>query len=258
MILLILSALVLPMPEQYQAPVAADLAPYMQAQATELALRAACGSKTSCRTRRHDEAVKVSRQVMRACESNIPIEHCLTLVATLGESQMNSHPTCSPKRCRALCGLAVGGASRKCRVKCASAMGERKGNRARSCNDGGDSAGWLQMKGILLRACKRYTGRTVDPHDVMQAVDCYSRIVARSYRKNRCGFSEGVTRWGVSFARVAAGPTFRRKIEGKVVRLPRCRPHGYARRAALMGTLKGQQIPRAVKPGPPKAAASGR
>lgn len=209
-------------------------------QAESLALNAACGRNAECRDKRGSQARVVARTILDACGLHMPRRHCLTLVATLAESRMNAYPTCSPQRCRHLCGMDAGGGSRRCRIKCGKAISGRAHTRAKSCNDGGTSAGWFQMKRILLRSCERSMGHHIDPHDLGQAAHCYAWIVGRSHRSNRCGVISQDRRWGVSFARVAAGPFARALVEGVLIRLPRCRPHGYARRAMRIGTRTAQ------------------
>lgn len=215
--------------------------------ATSLALNAACGRNPGCRADRAAEAEAVARTVLDACSLHMPRRECLTLVATVAESRMNAYPTCSPERCRQLCGLEASGGSRRCRVKCATAISQRARIRADKCNDSGTSRGWLQMKRILTRACSKAMGHAIDPHDLGQAVHCYAWIVGRSYRANKCGIVSPGKRWGVSFARVAAGPYKRGLVAGTMLWLPRCTPHGYARRWRARRAIRTAQYPRAVK-----------
>ena len=215
------------------------------AQGEALALRAACGRNPDCRARRATEAKAVAATVLDACGLHMPRRECLTLVATLAESRMLAYPTCSPERCRQLCGMDASGGSR--RIKCAAAVGDRAHARSSMCNDRGTSRGWFQMKRVLTRACSRSMGHPIDPHDLGQAAHCYAWIVGRSYRANRCGVVLPDKRWGVSFARVAAGPFKRGLVAGHLLRLPRCTPHGYARRWRARQAIRTAQWPRAVR-----------
>ena len=238
--LLILTALLAP-----QAPPA-----NVETRTVELALNAACGRNAECREKRAEQARTVSRAILDACDDHMPRRECLTLVATLAESKMNSHPTCSPQRCRDLCGKEVAGLSRKCRVRCAKAISPRATVRADSCNDRGTSAGWFQMKTVLTNACAKAFGHAVNPHDVSQAASCYAWFVKRSHDSNRCRVWDVRKRWRVSFARVAAGPHRRGLVNGHLLRLPRCQPHGYARRAHR-SSVRTAHFPRAVREAKP-------
>lgn len=217
----------------------------LDARAHSLALNAACGDRTACRSRRSDEARVAARIVLDACSQHMPRQHCLTLVATLAESQMHAHPTCSSKRCRDKCGTIATGKQRRCRIIC-EAGSERGVRRALRCNDGGTSTGWFQMKRILLRSCAKQ-GTPVDPYDLASASTCYAYHVARVAKANSCRIKHEPERWRVAFARVAAGPFTRVKLaDGVTVRRSRCWAHGYARRAAR-SKVKHVEYPRAVR-----------
>lgn len=254
--LLILAALL-------AANVVHAVAPTLEDRATEIALTVKCGDADECRVLRYDDARKVATDILDSCSAHVPRRECLILVATLSESKMNAHPTCSSSKCRKRCGTAPAGKQRRCRVLCAVSKGERAVRRALNCNDGGTSKGWFQLKRMLIRRCPKVDGRRVNPHDVREAATCYAWHVSRSHLKNACKIKDVGKRWSVSFARLAAGHSAKATLKHKdgtetEIKVRRCHPHSYARRAKrqLEAAPDTFDYPRAVNVKKPTRVAS--
>lgn len=192
---------------------------------TEMVLEDICGSE-SCRENHYDRVEQAVTTVIDVCieEATIPVEHCLSLVAVLRESNAKAYPTCAPQACNDMCGVHPT-IDRKCRMECAKQVSPRTYRRVERCNDRGTSAGWFQMKvdGAHMRACEKAFGHKIDPHDLDEVSRCYALRVRQSAKKNFCRAKDP---WPIAFARVGIG-VFKRGT-----REPVCEPNRYAKRGA--------------------------